>query len=131
MKKFKSGFVREDKRGIFVEAINSRAWKSIIWGAMKKGAVMGNHYHKKTTVFFYLVSGSAEVNIIDVMTKKTEYVQITQNEGIILPPNHSHAIIFTKDSSFIMGKSHTYQKENPDTYPLVVPEAKPQISRTK
>lgn len=131
MLKFKSGFIRNDKRGTFVEVINSRAWRSIICGEMKSGAIMGNHYHKKTTVFFYLISGSAKINIVNIMTKKTEGVQIAQNEGIILSPNHSHAIIFKTDSSFILGKSQKYQRENPDTYPFIVFEDNPHINRTK
>ncbi len=131
MQKFKSGFIRNDKRGTFVEVINSKTWESIIFGEMKRGAVMGNHYHKKTTVFFYLISGSAQVNIINVITKKTKSVKLAQNEGIILSPDHSHSILYITDSSFIMGKSQKYNKENPDTYSFEVPEVKPQISRAR
>ena len=48
MKKIINSYQRIDKRGIFNEYLNgNQSWKSINGGTMKKGALMGNHYHKK------------------------------------------------------------------------------------
>jgi perosamine synthetase len=117
-------FVREDDRGTFIEALNSQDWKNISFGTMKRGAVMGNHYHKKTDVFFFLTKGAANVDLKHAKSKTTEKLTLNHNEGVIFKPFHSHAITFIKDSSFVMGKSRTYIASAPDTYKLVVTKGK-------
>ena len=124
MRILKPTFERSDKRGLFVEILNGIKLKNLSYGAMKKGAVMGNHYHKKTKVVFFLTGGLAKVDLLDVETGATETVTIEKNEGIELPSGNSHAIRFLENSSFIMGKSEKYDSENPDTYELTVPEVK-------
>ena len=58
-------FVRVDKRGVLKELINNpnKKWSVLNYGTMKKGAIIGNHYHKKTEVFFFLTKGKAKVII--------------------------------------------------------------------
>lgn len=114
-------FIREDKRGMFSEALNGSRWENASYGVMKKGSIMGNHYHKKTFVYFFITSGSAKVKTINVKTKKVESVKLKAHEGVLLSPNYSHAIQFTEKSSFIMGKSLAYNSKNPDTYEFNVP----------
>ena len=59
-------YERVDDRGRFVEVIAGGTWQTIIHGAMKAGALMGNHYHKKTRIYFYLIEGSADIDIVRV-----------------------------------------------------------------
>lgn len=123
LKKITPSFMREDQRGLFVEAINGTLWKNISYGKMKKGGVMGNHYHKKTKVFFFVAKGAANIDVIDVDSKDRGSILVSENEGIILAPNHSHAINFLADSIFIMGKSLKYIASSPDTYEYKVSES--------
>ena len=44
-------FERSDERGTFQEILNDGRWEALIRGSMKAGAVMGNHYHKRTSNF--------------------------------------------------------------------------------
>ena len=106
-KKLKPVFTRKDDRGNFCEAINIGSWKSIIYGTMEKGAVMGNHYHKKTEVFFFTIKGRVEIDVINVKTKSTDFVELDKDEGIMFLPYFSHAIKFMEDSIFMMGKSRS------------------------
>ncbi len=114
-------YKREDERGVFNEILNGSEWKNISLGSMKKGAVMGNHFHKKTKVFFFLTSGSAKVDLIDVKTKETQRIDIEKGSGVILEPKYSHAIRFAENSDFVMGKSIEYSNSESDTYPHIVP----------
>lgn len=118
----KPNFIREDDRGLFVEALNGSVWEQVSYGKMKQGSVMGNHYHKNTSVFFFVIEGSVKIDIIGVDDDSKETIVLKPNEGTILVPNFSHAIRFTQESTFVMGKSKKYDKDNPDTYPLEVPE---------
>jgi perosamine synthetase len=120
----KPTFLREDDRGTFVEALNSGEWKNVSFGTMEKGAVMGNHYHKKTSVFFYLTRGSASVNIMNVVTKEVNNAQLNTRSGLIFSPDFSHSIKFLEKSDFVMGKSIEYNSTDPDTFPLQVPDVK-------
>jgi dTDP-4-dehydrorhamnose 3,5-epimerase-like enzyme len=109
-------FERRDDRGVFREVLNQGSWESLLQGSMEPGAVMGNHYHKKTTVFFYLLSGAAEVSIIDVETKFRSKFMLVGSQGVFLVPNESHAIRFLDKTEFIMMKSLRYSPEDPDTF---------------
>jgi len=85
---------------------------------------LGNHYHKETEVFFYLINESAKVDVINVKTKEMETFNLRTNEGVIFKTNYAHAIRFLEESNFMMGKSLPYNSSAPDTYPLEVPEVK-------
>ncbi len=114
-------FTRIDDRGTFVEALNGETWNNISFGSMNKDAVMGNHYHKKTDVFFYVTKGSVEVKMIGVKNGKLkEKFILKQNEGVIFKTWYSHAIKFLEESNFVMGKSLKYDEKDPDTFKLAV-----------
>jgi quercetin dioxygenase-like cupin family protein len=110
------GFERNDARGVFREVLSGFEARTFIWGEMKKGAVLGNHYHKRTRVFFYLTRGKARVAIVNVETGKKEALDLRANEGIFFEVNESHAVRFTEEGEFVMLKSLTYDAGDPDTF---------------
>ncbi len=112
----KPSFTRSDTRGVLTEILNGGHWESILNGDMKPGAVMGNHYHNDTVVFFYLTSGAVTVKTIDVQTGERDTFRLGTNEGVMLHTNESHAIHFDEQSGFIMLKSKLYDPQNPDTF---------------
>jgi hypothetical protein len=124
VKVIKPTYERKDDRGIFTEMLNGAEWKNISFGSMKKGAIMGNHFHKKTRVFFFLTKGSARVDLISATNGEQGGVDIFSNQGVILETNYSHAIRFKETSDFVMGKSFEYNSSDSDTYPLKVPVVK-------
>ena len=88
---------------------------------MGAGAVMGNHYHRKTRVFFHLLSGRAGVRTVDIETGRQDKFLLGENEGVFLEPGESHAIRFLVDSEFLMMKSRPYDPQDPDTFAHAVP----------
>jgi dTDP-4-dehydrorhamnose 3,5-epimerase-like enzyme len=116
------GFVRTDERGTFVEILNGGHWENLIVGRMNTGAVLGHHYHQKTTIFFFLQSGSATIGIVQVQTGQRKQVSLKANHGIVLETNESHAIRFLENSEFFMLKSLRYDPADPDTIPYPVPD---------
>ena len=109
-------FERIDERGAFQEVLNDGRWEALIRGSMKPDALMGNHYHRHTVIFFYLTVGSARIKTVNVETGDTDEFQLKSGEGAILRINESHAIRFLKESEFIMLKSQKYDSDDPDTY---------------
>lgn len=109
-------FVREDERGTLRELLNSGTWRSVIQGEMAAGAVMGDHYHKETQVFFYLISGSLDAITEDIITGERDSFSLRGGEGVILMPNESHKLTFTGDTVYLLLKSNPYDPNAPDTY---------------
>ncbi len=115
-------YTRQDVRGEFQEIIRDYPWYTVIAGQMHPGSEMGHHYHIETLVFFYLLSGSASIRMIDVGTKEKSSLDIRAGQGVLLVPNQAHAIRFLQESNFLMLKSIGYNPENPDTYSFPVPD---------
>jgi hypothetical protein len=115
-------FKRMDGRGTFVEVLNSGHWESLLFGQMHSGAVMGNHYHRKTEIFFFLTKGSAQIDIIHVETKTRGNLLLSAQQGVMLKINESHAICFAEESEFIMLKSLRHDPCDPDTFSYPVRE---------
>ena len=115
-------FERKDERGIFRELLSGFPAGTVVCGRMAAGAVMGNHYHRKTRVFFYLPSGSAEVRTVDVESGATDRFVLEENRGVFLEPGESHAIRFLVESDFLMIKSLPYDENDPDTFSFPVPD---------
>jgi quercetin dioxygenase-like cupin family protein len=115
-----SSFERVDARGTFQEILNDGQWETLIRGVMKPGAVMGNHFHKKTRIFFHVTSGSVRIKTVNVETAATDEFPLHPGQGVFLSTNESHAIRFLEESEFIMLKSLRYNPEDPDTYPFLI-----------
>ena len=109
-------YERADDRGLFWELLNSGQWCSVVHGKMKPNAVMGNHYHERTEVFFFLLTGRAQVICADPKTKHQAELTLQAREGLIFKRNIAHAIRFQEESLFLMLKSEPYQPEDPDTF---------------
>ncbi len=109
-------YERNDERGTFREVLNNGHWEALLSGCMHADAVMGNHYHKKTVVFFFLTRGSAAFKTINVETGEKDNFDLKSGQGVMLAVNESHAIRFLDESEFIMLKSHRYETADPDTF---------------
>ena len=112
----KPTYIREDERGLFLEVVNSGQWQTVLFGDMRGGAVIGNHYHKRSRCFVFLTSGAALVEVVEVESGSRSSSRLTTHEGLCLEPNHAHAIRFEEDSTFILLKSEAYSDDDPDTY---------------
>jgi dTDP-4-dehydrorhamnose 3,5-epimerase-like enzyme len=111
-----AAFERNDERGVFREVLNGFEARTLVCGQMKAGAILGNHYHKRTRLFFYLTRGAARVATVHVETGEKDSFDLSANEGVFFEVNESHAIRFTAESEFVMVKSCPYDPADPDTY---------------
>lgn len=115
-------FERVDVRGLFQEVLNDGHWEALLRGQMHAGAVIGNHYHKRTVIFFHLTRGSTHIKTVHVDTGERDEFSLSAGQGVMLHTDESHAIRFLEDSEFVMLKSVKYNPDDPDTFPFPVEE---------
>ena len=113
-------FERKDLRGTFTEVVNEGPWETIVHGSMKKGAVMGNHYHRQCRAYFYIIQGSAQIRVRHLVDGSRDEVTLDAGKGLFFLPFVTHIINYLEDSTFLLLKSYRYTDENPDIYPLDV-----------
>jgi len=116
-------FSRVDERGSFVEVLNAGRWEALLHGRMKRGSVIGNHYHERTEVFLFLTEGRAEIKTVEIGTGERQQFGLEANQGVMLHTRESHAIRFLENSTFIMLKSLAHNPDDPDTFPHPVDPA--------
>jgi dTDP-4-dehydrorhamnose 3,5-epimerase-like enzyme len=112
-----AAFERNDERGVFREVLNGFEARTFVCGEMKEGAVLGNHFHKRTRVFFYLTRGAAQISTLNVESGEKDSLCLNENQGVFFEVNESHVVRFTVDSEFVMLKSLAYDPADPDTFP--------------
>ena len=115
-------FVRQDDRGTFIDVVAGGRWETVITGKMKAGAVLGNHYHKLTEMFFFVAEGRCRVDLECVRAGRRWCVEVSSGQGLHLHSFESHAIRFDVESTFILLKSRAYDPADPDTYEHPVAE---------
>ncbi len=113
-------FERVDDRGTFTEIISEGNWRAVIHGQMNAGAVMGNHYHAATRIYFYLTKGRCDIDLVNVGNGDRKRVELESGKGIYLEVGASHAIRFREASEFILLKSLPFNPTDPDTFPYVI-----------
>lgn len=113
----------EDARGsirdIFVN--NPKNTCTII--VSKKGAVRGNHYHKLSTQYTYIVSGQLTMLSQKVGETTVEKHILREGDIMIHAPNEAHTLVADEDTIFLafvdgLRGGEDYEK---DTYRLEIP----------
>ena len=92
MKKF------EDERGIIEDLKVGKDW-SVTYITFKKGAVRGNHYHKKTIQYDFIASGKLRCEM--VVNGKREVLIANTGDMIEHVPGNAHAYEAIEDSEMI------------------------------
>lgn len=73
----------------------------------KRGAILGDHYHKDTIEYFFLVKGTVLYNEEKVINKGSMFV---------VHPRENHKIECLTDVSLITLLTKPFDKENPDLW---------------
>ena len=122
MKKIKNKINFKDSRGFIIDLLEKKNINAITFITQKKGKIRGNHFHKKTIQWNYLIKGKLELltrknkqKIIRTLMKEGDLVETSKNE--------SHAIKALKNSEFLVftqgprgGKEYendTFRLKNP------------------
>lgn len=113
----------EDKRGTITDIFtkDSKDHATIIFS--KKGAVRGNHYHKESTQYTFMVSGQLTVLSRNAGEKEIAKHILRPNDMALHGPREAHTLIADEDTIFLafvdgVRGGVNYEK---DTYRLEMP----------
>ena len=122
MKKIKIKINHQDKRGVIIDLLEKKKINAITFITQKKGKVRGNHFHKKTIQWNYLIKGK-----IKLITKKknrgVKEMILLKGDLVVASSNESHAIKAIQYSEYLVftqGPRGGKEYEN-DTFRLAKP----------
>ncbi len=109
----------EDERGQIIDIIEGEPVEHATIITCKKGALRGNHYHKKTIQYAYIVSGSMKI-LTQIPGKSIVTHTVVRGDLMINPPLERHAWIVLEDTLvFVLTKGPRGGKDyESDTYRL-------------
>jgi len=86
-----------DDRGQITDLIEGRTVDAITILTSVKGAVRGNHYHKETTQYTYILEGSCIYHYQEE-SAPPKALRVTKGDLVISPPLERHALEALEDS---------------------------------
>ena len=100
MNKIKSKINFKDARGIISDLIEKENINAVTFITLNKNSVRGNHYHKKTIQWNYILSG--KVIFISELNGKKKTLIGNKGELIKLDIKEKHALKGLKKSEFLV-----------------------------
>jgi quercetin dioxygenase-like cupin family protein len=114
--------VFKDHRGEIIDVVEKVDFSYATIIHSKKGVERGNHYHKKTVQYVYLLSGKLR-SLSQMPGESVKSAVLNPGDLVMNVPNESHALISLEDSTFLVltsGERGGKNYEN-DTYRLDTP----------
>ena len=103
MKKIKVKVNFKDERGIIIDLIEKENINAVTFITLNKNKVRGNHYHKKTIQWNYILKGKIKFVSISggkkniIIGKKNDLIKINSKESHALKGiTKSEILVFTK-----------------------------------
>tara|TARA_B100001765_G_C19229773_1_gene217609 strand:- start:113 stop:487 length:375 start_codon:yes stop_codon:yes gene_type:complete len=100
MKKIRIKINHKDERGLIVDLLEKKNINAITYITQKKGKIRGNHFHKKTTQWNYLLKGKLE--LVTKNNKKERKIILLKGDLVETSMNEAHAIRALKNSEFLV-----------------------------
>ncbi len=101
MKKIKIKINHKDSRGVIIDLLEKKKINAITYISQKKGKIRGNHFHKKTIQWNYLIKGK-----IKIVTKKgnrgVQEMILSRGDLVVTSSNESHAIKAIEYSEYLV-----------------------------
>ena len=122
MKKIKTKINHQDNRGVIIDLLEKQKINAITYITQKKGKVRGNHFHKRTIQWNYLIKGKIKI-VGRIKNRGIKEIILSKGDLVVTSANEAHAIKAIKYSEYIVftqGPRGGKEYEN-DTYRLVEP----------
>jgi quercetin dioxygenase-like cupin family protein len=112
----------EDKRGKIIDLIENENINSVTYVSFTPGAIRGNHFHKETTQYNYVLKGKIRM-LIQTGNASPVEAFLEKGDFVVCVPNERHAFQALEDSElmvFTRGPRGGKEYES-DTFRLEVP----------
>ncbi len=101
LKKIKINY--KDNRGTITDIFYKEKIDHIAIIRSKKGALRGNHYHKRTTQYMLITKGKLEYWYKNKNSKNRPKVKVLKIGDLVeTPPNEMHALKIIENNEFIV-----------------------------
>ncbi len=101
MKIIKTKINYQDKRGVIRDILTHITIDAITYLTSKKGAVRGNHYHKKTIQYEYILGGEYLcATRLDTGGKVSKHI-LKEGDLAVHPPHEVHTLKALKDAAML------------------------------
>ena len=117
--------VFQDERGVITDILEHTPFDSVTIITCVKGSIRGNHYHKESVQFAYVLSGRM-LALSQVSGGPVESQQLSECDLLESPPFERHALHALQDSVLLVitrgprgGK--TYEEDTFRVEPLEMP----------
>jgi quercetin dioxygenase-like cupin family protein len=122
----------KDARGAITDLLDNVALNSVTMITSKKGVVRGNHFHKRTIQYTYILKGRVRYVCRKGRGKVRSYI-MRAGDITASPPNESHAIVALESTTFlVLSKGpRSGQDYEIDTFRLEDPIARPTKKRRR
>ncbi len=101
MKKINLKIAFKDRRGKIIDLIEGEKINAITFITIKKGAIRGNHYHKKSWQWNYIISGKMRL-VTKMPNKKIKKTLLNPGDLALTLPGELHALIGIEDCKFLV-----------------------------
>ena len=101
MIKIKKKINFKDKRGLIIDLIEKTNINAVTYITQKKNSIRGNHYHKKTIQWNYVLSGKLVIVTKKKNKKKSQKI-MKKGDLIVTEKNEQHAIKALSNSEMLV-----------------------------
>jgi quercetin dioxygenase-like cupin family protein len=124
MAKLKVETAHADARGEIVDLLEGETINAVTLVTFRAGAIRGNHYHKQTTQWNYLIAGSLRF-LSQVPDGPIIETMIYPGDLVVSAPHERHAFVALEDSQLMVFTQGPRAGEayETDTFRLEVPLA--------
>lgn len=111
-----------DNRGQIIDLIQDENINAVTIVTFTKGAVRGNHYHKETFQWNYLISGKIKL-VSQIPGKDVVETIMKKGDLVVTEPDERHALVGCEESELlVLTKGPRGGKEyERDTFRLEIP----------
>ena len=93
--------VFEDERGRIVDILENEIIEYVTMISSKKGAIRGNHYHKESVQYTFVLKGNLKL-VTQMPDREIETTFIKPGDLVFTPPMEKHALVAQEDSEFLV-----------------------------
>ena len=101
MKKIRIKINHQDSRGVIVDLLEKKKINAITYITQKKGKIRGNHFHKKTIQWNYLIKGKIKI-VTKKINRSVQEMILSRGDLVVTSSNESHAIKAIEYSEYLV-----------------------------
>ena len=91
----------EDERGTIIDIIENEIIEYTTLISSKKGSIRGNHYHKESIQYVFVLKGSFKL-LTQMGNEEIKITFLKAGDLVFTPPMEKHALIALEDSEFLV-----------------------------